>query len=403
MRIGIINLNMGARGGGEKRTLALAEHLSRSHQVWLLVNEQIDRPSLEQYFGVDLSRVRSVALDEEYRSVIKSKERPRWGRLNALAAQHSLSRRIKSLKFDVFINNSYASSMPCPSARGIYMCMFPHILPEPVRVNRSPRQVYYSLVAQAERRLLDIYAADFLDSYSVVTANSRFTAGWVNKLWGRLAEVIYSACDSMGPPAAKDKVILSVGRFKRVAPGTLYKRQHVLLEVFKRLTAIHRDGWQLHFVGSVAPDAESSSLVERLKESATGYPVRFHFDAELGALRDLYRRAPIYWHATGYGIPAHEQPALQEHFGMTTVEAMSAGAVPVAINAGGLREAVTHGVDGLLWDEPSDLADQTLRLINDSDLLRRLSRQAVSSSARFTRAAFNASMDAIIERLMCQS
>ena len=48
MKVGIINLNMQVRGGGEKRTLALAEHLSRSHRVWLFVNEPPDRSSLER-------------------------------------------------------------------------------------------------------------------------------------------------------------------------------------------------------------------------------------------------------------------------------------------------------------------------------------------------------------------
>ncbi|HYY93508.1 MAG TPA: hypothetical protein VE713_03250, partial [Pyrinomonadaceae bacterium] len=57
LKIGIYNLHMQARGGGEKRTLALAEHLSRSHRVWLFVKEPPDAASLESYFGVDLSRV----------------------------------------------------------------------------------------------------------------------------------------------------------------------------------------------------------------------------------------------------------------------------------------------------------------------------------------------------------
>jgi glycosyltransferase involved in cell wall biosynthesis len=88
---------------------------------------------------------------------------------------------------------------------------------------------------------------------------------------------------------------------------------------------------------------------------------------------------------------------------MTTIEAMSAGAVPVVINSGGQREVVTHAVDGLLWDEPSTLADQTVQLINDLHLLERLSRQAIWSSAKFSRAAFNNSMDLIIGRLMGES
>ncbi|MDT5158712.1 MAG: hypothetical protein QOH51_3069 [Acidobacteriota bacterium] len=402
MKIGIINLNMQARGGGEKRTLVLAEHLSRSHQVWLFVNEPLDRPALERYFDVDLSRISFVSLNQDEQSIAKSQYRSRRGRFDDLSAQLSPFRRIKALQLDLFINNSQGSILPCPSARGIYMCMFPDKPSTPNR-NSSLRRAYHLFVDRVEQRLLGCSVPGFLDSYSAVTANSNFTAEWVNRMWGRRAEVIYSACDNMGPPVAKEKIILNVGRFTSGGAGTLYKQQQILVDVFKQLTAVQRDGWQLHFAGSVARDEETLALVERLKDAAKGHSVFFHFDAKLDTLRDLYRRASLYWHATGYNFPACEQPRLQEHFGMTTIEAMSAGAVPVVINSGGQREVVTHAVDGLLWDEPSTLADQTVQLINDLHLLERLSRQAIWSSAKFSRAAFNNSMDLIIGRLMGES
>jgi glycosyltransferase involved in cell wall biosynthesis len=253
---------------------------------------------------------------------------------------------------------------------------------------------------QAEKSLLDCAVPDFISSYSTVTANSRFTAEWVKRRWDRDAEVVYSSCDSMGTPAAKEKIILNVGRFVSDGARDLLKRQHVLLDVFSQLTALQRDGWQLHFAGSVAPDVESLALVRRLQDSAQGLAVFFHFDTDLENLRDLYRRASLYWQATGYGSSDCEQPEAQEHFGMTAIEAMSAGAVPVVINSGGQREAVSHAVDGFLWDEPATLADQTVRLINDPILLEQLSRKAMCSSAKFSRASFNAKLDAIIGRLM---
>ncbi len=64
LRIGIYNRHMSARGGGEKRTLALAAHFSRKHEVFLIVHERPDLSSLERYFDVDLGRVEVVSLDE---------------------------------------------------------------------------------------------------------------------------------------------------------------------------------------------------------------------------------------------------------------------------------------------------------------------------------------------------
>ena len=64
VKIGIYNLYISARGGGEKRSLVLADHFSRTHKVFLIVPKRPDLLSLERYFDVDLSRVNVVALDE---------------------------------------------------------------------------------------------------------------------------------------------------------------------------------------------------------------------------------------------------------------------------------------------------------------------------------------------------
>lgn len=60
--IGIYNLHMSSKGGREKLTLALAEHLSREHNIWLCQAEPLDLAALERYFGVDLSRVKIMTL-----------------------------------------------------------------------------------------------------------------------------------------------------------------------------------------------------------------------------------------------------------------------------------------------------------------------------------------------------
>jgi glycosyltransferase involved in cell wall biosynthesis len=400
LKVGIYNLHTQARGGGEKRTLVLAEHLSRGHSVFLFHGGALDVPALERYFDVDLSRVRPVALRSGNHIDGETRRRRFTGRWEETRERLDHFRKIRSFGLDIFVNNSYGSALPCPAPLGIYMCMFPPVPLASSRAERFPRRAYHKLLDSAERRLVGHAADDFINSYSAVTANSRFTADWAREVWGRRCEVVYSACDRLGPSGEKERLMLNVGRFTAAAPGVLLKRQYILLEAFRGLDRRVSDGWQLHFAGSVRRDAETLALVARLEGAAAGLPVFFHFDADLEALRRLYRRASIYWHATGYGSPAAERPDLQEHFGMTTVEAMSAGAVPVVINSGGHGETVTHAADGLLWDEPSELACHTERLMADPRLMARLAERAVSSSARFSRSAFNAGVDSIIERLV---
>ncbi|MBK8834419.1 MAG: glycosyltransferase [Anaerolineae bacterium] len=72
-------------------------------------------------------------------------------------------------------------------------------------------------------------------------------------------------------------------------------------------------------------------------------------------------------------------PDQAEHFGMSIVEAMSAGAVPVVFAEGGPAEIILPGKDGLVWRTRDALIENTLELI------RRPDRQAAMSAAAITR------------------
>jgi glycosyltransferase involved in cell wall biosynthesis len=398
--IGIYNLHMRSMGGGEKLTLALAEHLSAGHNVWLFYDEPLDIALLEKFFGVDLSRVKLSPLPHPGR-LLSLMARVRGWRVPDFSLHHYL--QLGKLGLDIFINNSYASGLTCPAARGIFMCMFPHVMAPHPPARSLPRRAGDALVDWVERRVTGFAAPDVSDSYATVVAISRYSAEWVCRLWGRCPEIIFPPCEDMGPPdAAKQKSILHVGRFIADVGenGYHHKGQGVLLDAFKGMTSLHRDGWELHFAGSVGVDEESAKYAAALMQSAEGFPVKFHIKAGLEELRSLYRAAAIYWHATGFGYPASDYPAKQEHFGITTVEAMSAGAVPVVYGSGGQKEIVTHGIDGLCWDDTAGLVSQTLGLVNDPDLRARLSGQAIASSERFSRKAFAASVDRLVGRLL---
>jgi glycosyltransferase involved in cell wall biosynthesis len=362
MNIGIYNLHMRAMGGGEKLTLVLAAHLSAKHNVTLFSGEALDVPVLEKFFDVDLRRVRVVPLTSPG-PVLRIVKRLRGYDGPAFSLHHYL--QIKKLNLDLFINNSYASGLRCPAAKGIFMCMFPHIAVPP-------------------------------DTYSTIVAISEFSAEWVSRLWNRQSEIVYPPCDDFGPPLPRRNILLNVGRFIADGDGTNFKNQALLVEAFKQLPDLHGEGWELHFAGSVAADDNSRKYAERVQEEASGSPVVFHFNATRPELQNLYQSASIYWHATGHGFDSDEHPAKQEHFGITTVEAMSAGAVPVVYASGGQKEIVTHGVDGLLWTNMEDLISQTKALIFDPALQQRLSQQAISSSRRFGRRAFGERVDQLL-------
>jgi hypothetical protein len=147
---------MRAMGGGEKLTLVLAEHLSVAHNVFLFSAEPLDVSSLEQFFDVDLSRVKVICLKTPGSL---SRVRARLSGTNGLSVSRHHESQLRSLELDLFINNSYASALKCPTTRGIFMCMFPH--------QASPA------------------VNNFVHSYSMIVAISRYSAEWVWNRWDR--------------------------------------------------------------------------------------------------------------------------------------------------------------------------------------------------------------------------
>ena len=367
--VGIYNLHMPAMGGGEKLTLVLAEHLSLTHNVSLFCAEPLDKANLERFFNVDLGRVGICPLGGPGR-LPKLVGRLRRNGASSVSQHHY--EQLRKLDLDAFINNSYGSEMMCPTARGFFLCMFPHLTTQPGRA--------------------------VLDSYSTIVAISHYSAEWVGRRWQREAEIIYPPCDDMGPPTEKEKMILHVGRF--LADSNEDERHHksqgVLLETFKQLSDLHRAGWKLHLAGSRGSD---TTFADSLVGSAQGFPVFFHFNSPREELRDLYRKAAIYWHATGYGFETSSYPGKQEHFGITTVEAMSAATVPVVYASGGQTEIVTDEVDGFCWNDLDQLAARTRRLANDDELRRRLAQQAIIASRRFSKEAFTEAIDRLVSKV----
>src|SRR5690606_5507035 len=128
---------------------------------------------------------------------------------------------------------------------------------------------------------------------------------------------------------------------------------------------VDAEGWHLHLVGGCSP--ADRPYLDAVRAAAEGLPVTLHVDAS-GAERDrLYREASIHWHAAGLGEDEQAHPDRLEHFGITTVEAMSAGAVPVAFAAAGPLEAFTDGVEGHHFRTLAGLVDATDRLVTDPD------------------------------------
>ena len=103
----------------------------------------------------------------------------------------------------------------------------------------------------------------------------------------------------------------------------------------------------------------------------------------------LYRAAKIFWHSTGYGEDEDLEPEKMEHFGITTVEAMSFGAVPVVINKGGQKETVEEGVHGYRWDTEEECVEKTCQLIKNNALRTAMANKCVKAAKKYSIEVFH--------------
>lgn len=226
-----------------------------------------------------------------------------------------------------------------------------------------------------------------LSSYNKIITISEFSQLWIKKYWGLKSDILYPPVSSanFSPASKKKNWILHVGRFFVTGHN---KKQLDLVKVFRNLVDQKKlKDWELHFVGSIHEGEQHQQYFEQVKYYAEGYPVHFHLDAPFSELQQILSQAKIYWHATGLDEDEHKSPILFEHFGITTVEAMASGCVPVVFKGGGQKEIVTPGT-GYQWKNRQELLDFTYKLIHDEKLLAEMSKNALDRSEYFSREEF---------------
>ena len=117
-----------------------------------------------------------------------------------------------------------------------------------------------------------------------------------------------------------------------------------------------------------------------LRKLAKNYPIEILEKPSFGTLKDLYGRARIYWSASGFDVNEKKEPTKVEHFGITVVEAMSAGCVPLVVDAGGHKEIVKDGENGYVWKTTRELLKHTRELITDTKKMNTMARLAKKDS-----------------------
>jgi len=100
-------------------------------------------------------------------------------------------------------------------------------------------------------------------------------------------------------------------------------------------------------------------------------------------------------------VDEEEDPASIEHFGITTVEVMSSGVIPVGLSRGGSPSIITHGVNGFLAGNKEEFITHTVQLFNMStNDLGAMQSAARAATERYSFSRFSKSFDTICVRGM---
>lgn len=226
-----------------------------------------------------------------------------------------------------------------------------------------------------------------MESYGFKTAISDFSRLWTQKRWGIDCTVVYPPVDTTFAFREKERIILSVGRFALDGDGHR-KNQEQMLEVYSGINQSMLSNWKYFCVGGLDLTPAHTSYFQRLSVAASAMGAEVLANLTRNELTELYQCASIYWHAAGYDQDQNTQPTLMEHFGISTVEAMAAGCVPIVINKGGQSEIVQHGVSGFLWETLDELRKYTGQLMDDDNLRLKMAAAARKRAQTFSRNMF---------------
>lgn len=355
MKVGIYDPYLDDLGGGEKYMMTLASCLARKHEVHIFWDNADDIRQLEDRFSLDMIKIKR--------------------RRNIFSTKVSFIDRLRvSKQYDALVILSDGS--------------IPFVLSNKLFIHfQQPLQL----------RILTRKMKIKLSRVTNIFYNSVFTQTHNQKLFKKIPSlVLYPPVPLTVTETKKENIILHVGKYRLMGDQKQdFKKQSVMIDTFKDMVDNGLKKWKFVIATSIV-DEKNEQFQEMIK-GAKGYPITFLINKPNSVLWDSYNKAKIYWHASGYGEDLKKYPEYAEHFGISTVEAMGAGCVPVVFNAGGQREIISDGENGYLWDTLEQQKEMTKKIIENEKLFQQMSAAAKKRANDFSLEKFAEQVESMIE------
>lgn len=337
--IAIFSPYLNILGGGERFLLTIAEYLSKYHRVDIFWHDHNLKKEARLKLGIDIAST-------EIKDIPRGKS-------------HLF---FELLKYDHLFYMTDGSLFFSPVKNNYLIIQSPAHIPVNSLINYIKLSRFNKIICYSN------YVGNFVRS----------------KLNRNFEKIPPPVLTDLFKPLPKENLIISVGRF---FPWLHNKKQEVLVRAFKELIKNPEfKKWKLIIIGSVDKGAEN--YVQQVIEKSRGFPIEIITDADFNKLTGYYGKAKLYWHAAGFGEDLRKFPERAEHFGITTIEAMSAGCIPFVFNGGGQKEIVTEGKNGFLWNTVVELTEKTSEFLIKKDQYTRFFQKTQIDSKLYSKEVF---------------
>jgi len=352
MDILVVHPSLNARGGSERVCLTIIEGLrERGYNVTLGTFEKTNWKSVKEFFGEvtkpDIEFIHSRCFGASA-----------YGELLNF---HTLLSHLLSKKYETIIISCTSPWFYCPIAEKTIVYMIP-----PVNYRYGLRRAYLTPYILIQSMLLKRV------KNKIILTNSSFSSRVIKNVYGLNSKVIYPPVDIEKFPSSSNKedLVISIGRFNP------FKRYEILIRAFSKVNK-----GKCIIIGSIYDNValrylrKLKRLIEDLKLSKR---VKLVINCPVDTLRQILSKAKLYVHCTFF-----------EHFGISIVEAMACGCVPIVHRSGGpYTDIVRYGEYGFIFRNSCELADLVNLLLKDNKLYKKFSQKAVRRSKVFDKENF---------------
>jgi GT2 family glycosyltransferase/glycosyltransferase involved in cell wall biosynthesis/tetratricopeptide (TPR) repeat protein len=323
-------------GGGERYILSVASGLSDKYEVWFLTQQRISRARLSH-------TLEDLAIKPGRFHYAKLEDTANWPR--------------PDLYF--VMGNEIEPPTSGFGKRNIFHIQFPF-------------PIHYTGHFSIER----------VTQYDAFVVNSEFTAYNVAKAMLNY-KVPSIPVHILNPPVSMrtckeqdlnlNRMCDDAGYLKIVNVGRYIvrghnKRQDIVMDIAEEC---YRLGLPVsfEFYGGLGVEEENTKYFSELSDRGSRIKAKVHANVSRSIIENALNTACIYIHPCGLGYYPGSSPEKLEHFGITIVEAMSRGCIPLVYDQGGPAEIIRNTNFGFTFSKTIEAVNQIKLILKDPELI----------------------------------